>query len=72
MKTTDGINLVSNVFKPRGLTKAPTILVRMPFVNTIFNRLRAHLIGTYWAKKGYVVIIQGVRGQYKSEGEWEP
>jgi hypothetical protein len=28
--------------------------------------------GRYWARKGYVCVIQDVRGKFKSEGEWSP
>ena len=31
-----------------------------------------HARGTYWARKGYVCVVQDVRGKYGSGGLWEP
>lgn len=64
--TQDGIELLADVHHPQGLSKTPTILVRIPFTNTLKNRLRSDVIGRYWASRGYTVVVQGTRGRYES------
>jgi uncharacterized protein len=72
MLTKDGVKLVAEVYHPKGETKTPTILVRIPFSNTFKNRLGADAIGNFWASRGYTVVIQGTRGRYKSGGDFYP
>jgi putative CocE/NonD family hydrolase len=72
MLTQDGIKLVAEIYHPKGEIKTPTILVRIPFSNTFKNRLGADAIGSFWASRGYTVVIQGTRGRYKSSGDFYP
>ncbi len=72
MTTDDGIQLVAEVYRPRGMAQAPTILVRIPFTKTFKNSLGANMIGSFWAERGYNVVIQGTRGRYKSGGTFYP
>ena len=71
-QTSDGVLLVSDIYRPPIAEKIPTILVRIPFSNTFRNRLAADVIGDFWASRGYNVVIQGTRGRYKSGGEFYP
>ena len=68
----DGVTLSADLHRPRGLDRAPTILVRVPFTDTAFNRLRSDAIGRFWAARGYNVVVQGTRGRYRSGGAFEP
>jgi hypothetical protein len=70
--TRDGIVLRADIHRPLGLTKTPTVLVRIPFTKTIASRLQADVVGHYWASRGYTVVIQGTRGRYESEGRFYP
>ncbi len=70
--TSDGIKLVADIYHPDGLQKTPTILVRIPFSDTISNQMRSGIIARYWASRGYTVVLQGTRGRYKSSGEFYP
>lgn len=47
----------------------PVILERTPY-----NKLRNDLVGVgrFFARHGYVSVIQDVRGRFASEGEWYP
>jgi uncharacterized protein len=72
MLTQDGVLLVSEIYHPKGEDKTPTILVRIPFSNTFKNRLATDAIGSFWASRGYTVVIQGTRGRYKSSGYFYP
>jgi putative CocE/NonD family hydrolase len=72
MTTSDGVNLVANIYRPVAPGKFPTILVRIPFTQTWKNDLTADVIGHFWASRGYNVAIQGTRGRYKSGGTFYP
>ncbi|MBV9502956.1 MAG: CocE/NonD family hydrolase [Acidobacteriaceae bacterium] len=69
----DGVKLATDVYRParNGAPvdgKFPAILMRTPYNKTE----RAASAGPYFAARGYVVIVQDVRGRYKSGGHWRP
>jgi putative CocE/NonD family hydrolase len=69
MKTRDGIALYADIYRPRSAGKFPVILMRTPYdKNVNWAVSPAYRI----VPRGYVVIIQDVRGRYTSEGEWYP
>lgn len=70
--TADGIRLAADIYRPEGVAKTPTVLVRIPFSDHFNNRLRASIIARYWAGRGYTVVVQGTRGRYRSEGSFYP
>ena len=86
MSARDGIELGTDVYRPAlpaagnpgsiGLTPDglaavegtfPVILERTPYDKTGLGLRRK---GHYYARRGYVVVIQDVRGRFTSEGEW--
>lgn len=70
--TSDDVVLRADLHRPVGLATTPTILVRIPFTNTFWNRTRSDSIGRFWAARGYTVVVQGTRGRYRSGGAFEP
>lgn len=68
----DGTTLRADVFHPAGLKKTPTILVRIPFSETVETCFLEEVIGRLWAERGYTAVIQGTRGRFKSGGEFYP
>lgn len=65
----DGVKLHAEVFQPRGVDKAPTILVRNPYLPLrALERFQCKVLTRY----GYACVLQDVRGQMDSEGEWQP
>lgn len=72
MQTSDGTTLRADIYHPKTNKPKPTILVRIPFSNTLKNRYFSNVIGKLWAGRGYHVIFQGTRGRYKSEGNYYP
>ncbi len=70
--TKDGVQLAADIYRPDGLQKAPTILVRIPFSDHFDNRWRSAIIARYWAGRGYNVVVQGTRGRYRSGGSFYP
>ncbi len=67
----DGVQLAADVYLPsRGGGRAepprPALLERTPYSKD--NADRVELNGLWYAERGYAVVIQDVRGRYRSEG----
>lgn len=67
MKTRDGITMRADVYRPAGVGPFPVLLQRTPYdkANAVDFALKA-------VARGYMVVVQDVRGRYASEGEWYP
>ncbi len=65
MKTRDGITLHADIYRQPSDAKFPVLLQRTPYDKTNGNDF-----GRRAAARGYLVVIQDVRGRYTSEGEW--
>lgn len=67
----DGTRLATDIYRPNSLDKFPVIIVRTPYnkqgLLQPYKQLAFILAG-----QGYVIIIQDVRGKYKSEGKFYP
>lgn len=63
----DGIVLRADVYRPTTAGPWPTIVVRTPYKKEVED-LRA----LYYARRGYAVVVQDVRGRFASPGEWTP
>ena len=66
----DRVYLSTNVFRPAGFERYPTILLRTPYDKG--TSIAAS--GSYqsFVNHGYAVVVQDVRGRYKSGGNFEP
>ncbi len=68
----DGVRLAADIYFPaidgaRAEGEFPVVLERTPYDKaTMANELH----GGFFARRGYVVVKQDVRGRFKSEGEW--
>ena len=63
----DGVSLSTNVFLPNGHKKFPTVLVRTPY-----DKFAEQWMGKAFNFFGIAVVVQDVRGRYKSEGQFYP
>lgn len=63
----DGVKLSTDVFIPKGKRKFPTVLVRTPY-----SKNAEEWMGKAFNLFRIAVVIQDVRGKYKSEGEFYP
>lgn len=68
----DGVALFGDVYRPRDGEPRSTVLIRTPYckddpahANTWINVLRA-------VECGWVVVVQDVRGRFRSEGQFVP
>ncbi|MGO9937489.1 MAG: CocE/NonD family hydrolase [Terracidiphilus sp.] len=70
-KLSDGITLVSDHYFPAGEGPWPTLLMRQPYGRDIASTVvYAHPV--WFARNGFHVVIQDVRGRGGSEGEFYP
>ena len=64
----DGVRLSANVFRPEAPGRYPAILVRTPYgKGTGISPNYAPFV-----EHGYAVVVQDVRGRYRSEGVFQP
>jgi len=63
----DGIKLAADVYRPQGVNKAPVVLVRTPY-----KKEMGELQARFYARRGYVFVVQDCRGRFGSGGVWEP
>ncbi|MGI5322319.1 CocE/NonD family hydrolase [Actinomadura nitritigenes] len=64
----DGVRLATDVYLPEGWEQGPVILTRLPYDKNsryvFFDRVAA-----LFNARGYAVVVQDVRGKFRSEGE---
>lgn len=71
LRTRDGVRLDADVYMPRGKGPFPVLLMRQPYGRRIASTVTyAH--PSWYARQGYIVVIQDVRGRGSSGGEFEP
>lgn len=64
----DGVELATDLFFPEDFSPPyPVVLIRTPY-----NKDWLSGYGHYYARSGFAVAIQDVRGRWASEGDWEP
>ena len=70
MPMRDGVRLAADAWMPEGDGPFPTILVRTPYERTmeLVPAARPPELGAYFARNGYVWMIQDTRGRGDSEG----
>ena len=69
----DGVRLAADIYRPASGGVAsdgrfPAVLMRTPYSKSV----RAPPFAEYFASRGYVVVVEDVRGRYLSEGRWRP
>ncbi|MFS0724590.1 CocE/NonD family hydrolase [Paenibacillus sp. 1P07SE] len=67
----DGISLYADVYRPGGSGEHPVLLMRQLYGRAIASTVTsAHPL--WYARQGYIVVVQDVRGRGESEGEIAP
>jgi hypothetical protein len=64
-KMRDGVTLRADIYRPKADGKFPVLLERTPY-----DKKGGRDWGMRGAARGYVVVIQDVRGRYASDGGW--
>jgi putative CocE/NonD family hydrolase len=67
----DGVELVSDHYYPADAGPRPTLLMRQPYGRDIASTV-VYAHPAWFARHGYNVVIQDVRGRGDSEGEFYP
>jgi putative CocE/NonD family hydrolase len=67
VKMRDGTSLRADIYRPKTEGTFPILLERTPY-----DKTGSSSFGLRAAGRGYVVIVQDVRGRYTSDGEWYP
>src|SRR5579863_9648103 len=67
----DGTILRANIHRPAGEGRWPVLLARIPYSKDLLGAA-ADLDPVQAARRGYVVVVQDVRGTGRSDGEWYP
>ena len=69
VKMRDGVTLYADVYRPTAPAKYPALVVRTPYG---LQREGIHESLIRFAKAGYAVVAQDVRGRFESGGQWDP
>lgn len=68
----DGIRLATDVYLPDAEGPRPVILTRLPYDKNGQIIIPNQIITEAFVERGYVVVVQDVRGKFRSEGERIP
>jgi uncharacterized protein len=66
----DGVQLRAEVLRPRREGRFPTLVYRTPYGKD--NALKEYMTFQRAVERGYVVVVQDVRGRYASDGVFRP
>jgi uncharacterized protein len=68
----DGVVLRADVYRPLGGGVHPVLLIRLPYDKTAADSNFGYSHPTWYARQGYVVVVQDTRGRYTSDGVFTP
>jgi uncharacterized protein len=66
----DGVTLRADLLRPRGDSPSPVLVYRTPYGKE--PALEEYTTFRHAVERGYVVVVQDVRGRYASDGEFRP
>ncbi|MDP9364922.1 MAG: CocE/NonD family hydrolase [Chloroflexota bacterium] len=67
----DGTTLRADIYHPTLPGPFPVLLMRLPYDKTVAQAI-TYMPPLWYARHGYIVAVQDVRGRCMSEGEWLP
>lgn len=70
MLTRNGLRLDADVYRPQGQGPFPALLMRQPYGRAIASSI-VYAHPQWYARHGYIVVIQDVRGRGTSAGEFD-
>ncbi|MDY6806945.1 MAG: CocE/NonD family hydrolase, partial [Cyanobacteriota bacterium] len=70
MLTRDGVRLDADIYRPTGDGEFPVLLMRQPYGRAIASTV-VYAHPKWYAARGYIVVVQDVRGRGTSEGEFK-
>ena len=72
LKLTDGTTLYADVYRPDAQGRFPALLMRTPYDKEGAQQSARLAMTVAAVRRGYVVVVQDTRGQFKSEGRFLP
>jgi uncharacterized protein len=70
-ETRDGVRLIADIFRPTKPGRYPTLLMRTPY-DKVSAQTNNYAPPQWFARQGFVVVVQDVRGRGASGGEFYP
>jgi putative CocE/NonD family hydrolase len=67
----DGVRLAADIYRPAAPGRYPVILMRVPYDKT-YAQTNTFRHPSWYAGRGYCVVVQDTRGRYASEGGFVP
>jgi len=71
VKMRDGIRLAADIYQPRGNEELPILLLRTPYGRADAQSMN-YRHPAWYARQGYIVVVQDCRGRGDSEGVFDP
>jgi putative CocE/NonD family hydrolase len=71
-RTRDGVTLRADVYRPLEGGDHPVLLLRTPYDKTYAQGGSGYLHPSWWARHGWLVVVQDCRGRFRSEGVFYP
>jgi putative CocE/NonD family hydrolase len=68
----DGVVLRADVHRPIGGGAHPVLLIRLPYDKTAADSNFGYSHPSWYARQGYMVVVQDTRGRYTSDGLFTP
>lgn len=72
MRTRDGTRLSADVYRPAAEGSFPVILMRSPYDRRTALTISGFAPPKWYARQGYIVVLQDTRGRGASEGVFQP
>jgi putative CocE/NonD family hydrolase len=67
----DGTTLYADIYRPNVQGRFPALLNRVPY-NKAAAQAYTYAHPIWYARHGYIVVVQDTRGRWRSEGEFDP
>lgn len=67
----DGTLLRADVYRPEQQGEYPVLLQRTPYDKTVAQQI-VYQHPAWYARHGYIIVVQDPRGRFASEGEFDP
>ncbi len=68
----DGVTLRADVYRPAEGGPHPVLLMREPYDKNTAQTGSGYHHPSWWARHGWVVVVQDCRGRFRSEGDFYP
>lgn len=68
----DGVTLYADIYRPTSGGPFPVVLMRLPYDKTSAMTSADYAHPSWYARQGFIVVVQDTRGRWRAEGAWSP